>query len=255
MKLLLLSLSLLFSNQLAAKDIGLQLAKQMKKANAGYISEAANMEMILIDAHGTQISRKMLGSFLEVKGDGDKGLIEFITPKDIKGTKMLTWSHRAEDDDQWLYMPAIRRVKRINSRNKSSSFMGSEFSYEDLSSQEVEKFTYKYLGKKQDKKLGKIMILEKTPINKSGYTKQIHYIVAKYKQANKIEYFDKKQTLLKKAIPSNFKKYTVGKKSFWRPGKITMVNIQTRKKSIMSWSKRKFAKSISAKTFTKSALK
>ena len=58
---------------------------------------------------------------------------------------MLTHSHKVEDDDQWLYLPALKRVKRISSSNKAGSFMGSEFAYEDMTSQEIEKYSYRWL--------------------------------------------------------------------------------------------------------------
>ena len=69
----------------------------------------------------------------------------FDEPRDVKGTALLIHAHRESADDQWLYLPALKRVKRISSSNQSGSFMGSEFAYEDMSSPEVEKFTYMYL--------------------------------------------------------------------------------------------------------------
>ena len=81
--------------------------------------------------------------------------MEFVSPADVKGTKFLSYSHIKKDDDQWLYLPALKRVKRIASKNKSGSFMGSEFSYEDLSSFDADKYIYegkakvvKFKGKK-----------------------------------------------------------------------------------------------------------
>ena len=82
---------------------------------------------------------------LEVLEDGDKSIFIFEHPRDVSGTAVLTFTHKHGPDDQWLYLPALKRVKRISSDNKSGSFVGSEFAYEDLSSQEVEKYTYKWI--------------------------------------------------------------------------------------------------------------
>ena len=76
---------------------------------------------------------------------GDLSLVIFDTPADVKGTAFLSHTKKAGSDDQWLYLPALKRVKRIASSNQAGPFMGSEFAYEDISSQELEKYTYKYL--------------------------------------------------------------------------------------------------------------
>ena len=129
-----------------AAKAGLEIAKKNDLANQGFVSERSVMEMKLINAHGDITTRRMKSEIVEGKNDGDKSIVIFEWPADVKGTKMLTHSKKTGDDQQWLFLPAIKRVKRISSRNKSGSFMGSEFSYEDLGSQEIEKFTYELLG-------------------------------------------------------------------------------------------------------------
>jgi aldehyde:ferredoxin oxidoreductase len=100
------------------------------------------MVMILRNKRGQESKRELEIRTLEVKDDGDKSLTVFHTPRDVRGTALLTYSHGVDPDDQWLYLPALRRVKRIASNNQSGPFMGSEFAYEDLSSQEIDKYTY-----------------------------------------------------------------------------------------------------------------
>ena len=124
---------------------GFDIMQKAEVFNNGFLGESSSMEMILINAHGDKVERKMDSKIKETNGDGDKSIITFKWPADVKGTKMLTWTHKKGNDDQWLYLPALKRVKRITSRNKTGSFMGSELSYEDLGSQEVEKYTYKYI--------------------------------------------------------------------------------------------------------------
>ncbi|MEO1336758.1 MAG: outer membrane lipoprotein-sorting protein, partial [Myxococcota bacterium] len=142
-------LGLTFTSTATAQDAGeqgLAIAKKLDVANSGFTSDVSNVEMTLINAHGDRVERKMLVQTLEGTNDGDKSIVAFSFPADVNGTKLLTWTHKIDNDDQWLYMPAIKRIKRISSRRQSGSFMGSEFSYEDMSSQEVEKYTYQFLG-------------------------------------------------------------------------------------------------------------
>ena len=124
---------------------GLEIATMADKRDSGWQFQSSDMEMILRNRAGKESRRKISSRQLEVEGDGDKTLSLFHEPRDVRGTAMLTFSHGLEPDDQWLYLPAIKRVKRISSRNQSGPFMGSEFAFEDLSSQELDKYDYQYL--------------------------------------------------------------------------------------------------------------
>lgn len=254
--LLLLFLLVAFSNLRAEtpEAKGLRLAKAFEAANNGFVGESGKTEMILIDAHGQKVVRIMRGKTKEVKGDGDKSISIFENPKDVKGTKMLTWSHKSKDDQQWLYLPSVRRVKKISSKNKSASFMGSEFSYEDLGSQEVEKYKFKWI--RDDKYEGQdVHVMERIPTYKSGYSKQISYTSKKFSNPLKVEYYDRKKQLLKVAIFEGYKPYKVAGKTIYRPSKIKMDNKQTRKKSIFSWKERKIGVKFSDREFKKNNLK
>lgn len=234
---------------------GLRIANENKTANSGFKGESSTMFMKLYDAHGASTERVMEGKTLEMSGDGDKSLSIFLKPLDVKNTKMLTWSHKKDDDDQWLYLPSFKRWKKISSNNKSSSFMGSEFSYEDLGSQEPEKFSYKWLKDEKitiDGKSVDCSVLERIPKKKSGYSKQILWTLKDKKNPGKIEYYDRKGELFKVATFSKFTSYSVGKKSLWRPGVIEMKNVQTKKSSTIEWKDRKLGVSYQEKEFKKS---
>ena len=213
---------------------GLEIAKRIDAANSGYRSERAVMQMKLINAHGDETLRRMNSITQEQPDDGDRSKLEFLWPADVKGTRMLTWSHKSENDDQWLYLPALSRVKRISSRGQSGSFMGSEFAYEDLGSQEIEKYTYSYVGE-QTVDDRKVWVIDRFPVRKSGYSRLRTYNDQGYMNAVKVEYFDRKGELLKTARFFEFKK--IG--AFWRASRIHMVNHQTQKQSELIWSERK----------------
>lgn len=228
---------------------GLDIARKLDKANEGFETDLSTVEMILINAHGDRVERKMTVQTLEGEKDGDKSIIVFSSPADVNGTKLLTWTHKSDNDDQWLYMPAIKRVKRISSHGRSGAFMGSEFAYEDMSSQEVEKYTYKYLG--EDTVEGRMVWkLERVPVGKSGYSHQIGYFDQEYMNPLLIEYFDKKNELLKVATLSEFEKFG----NLWRAGTITMSNKQTAKKSILIWKSRKLGEDLDTEDFESDAL-
>jgi hypothetical protein len=106
------------------EEKGLEIAMAAKAYDRGFTDFTANMVMTLKNKSGQTSKRLIRIRSLEVEGDGDKSLSIFDEPADVKGTKMLTYSHGLEADDQWLYLPALKKVKRISSRNKSGPFMG-----------------------------------------------------------------------------------------------------------------------------------
>lgn len=193
---------------------------------------------------------------LEQLEDGDKSLTVFNKPKDVKGTAFLSYSHAVGPDDQWLYLPSLKRVKRIASNNKSGPFMGSEFSFEDLSSFEINKYTYNYLGdEKLNDRNGELdtFKVEQVPTDKaSGYSKRIVWIDKDEYRIVKVEFYDRKKSLLKTLSYQNFKLY-LGK--YWRANTSTMVNHQSGKETELQWNNYSFQTGLSESDFNKSALK
>ncbi len=216
------------------EEKGLEIAIKTDQADNGFVGEKADMELKLINAHGDVITRKMSMKTKEGTSSGDRTIISFSWPADVKGTKLLTWSHKDRDDDQWLYLPAIKRVKRISSTNKSASFMGSEFSYEDFSGREVEKYTYKWI---EDTEVDgrPVWVTERYPReSNSGYSRTKSWTDQEYLNVVKVEYYDRRGGLLKTAEFKGYKKID----KFWRMGEIDMYNHQTRKRSVMTWTSR-----------------
>jgi outer membrane lipoprotein-sorting protein len=234
-----------------AEDKGLEIANEADRRDEGFGDSRSNMVMILRNKRGQESKRELEIRTLEVKGDGDKSLTVFHTPRDVRGTALLTFSHGVEPDEQWLYLPALRRVKRIASNNKSGPFMGSEFAYEDLSSQEVEKYTYKYL--KDDKVDGvDCFLIEQYPVSKdSGYTKLQTWIDKDEYRMRKIDFYDRKGARLKTLTPGDYKQY-LGK--HWRALKMSMVNHQTGKSTELVWSEFKFKTGLKDGDFTRTRL-
>ena len=209
---------------------GLEIAILSDKNNDGFVDSSSTMTMNLINKRGDVVTRKLRFKRLEVPDDGDKSIAVFESPRDVKGVAILSYAHKVAADDQWLYLPALKRVKRIASKNKSGPFLGSEFSFEDFSFQEVEKYDYVYL--KEEKYLNNLCyVIERRPLDPySGYTKQLVWIDKENYLVQKIHHFDRKSFHLKTQLFKDYRKY---EGFFWQPHEIEMINHQNGKKSIL----------------------
>ncbi len=235
----------------SAEEKGLAIAQEANRRDDGWVDSKVNLEMVLKNAKGDESRRRMRLRNLEVENDGDKSLTIFDTPADIKGTGLLSFSHKVEPDDQWLNLPALKRVKRIASKNKSGPFVGSEFAFEDLSSQEVEKYKYRYL---RDEVLDgqETFVIERYPVDKySGYTRQIAWVDKEHYRMLKVDYFDRKNSLLKTLHSTNYQKY-LGE--FWRPGSMVMYNHQTQRSTELHWQDYEFSTGLKDSDFTRNSL-
>jgi len=253
-KLLIALLVLPLPNVIAetAEEKGLAIAMEADKRDTGWKDQTANLKMILKNRQGQESIRDMRSRTLEVIGDGDKGLSIFDTPRGVKGTAFLSYTHATKPDDQWLYLPALKRVKRISSNNKSGPFMGSEFAYEDITSQEVDKFTYKYVNEETIKGT-ETFVLERYPTYKhSGYTKTIAWIDKTMYQPVKIEFYDRKGKLMKTLEYTGYKQY---QDKYWRPAEMNIVNHNTQKSTKLEWSNYKFSQGLTDRDFDRNTLK
>lgn len=231
---------------------GLALFTAADERDRGWVDGRAELEMVLRNAAGEESRRKLRIDTLEVPGDGDKSLTVFDAPRDIKGTALLSYTHALTPDDQWLYLPALKRVKRIASSNKSGPFVGSEFAYEDITSQEVAKFSYEYL--RDDAIDGRpVWVVEARPAyENSGYTREIIWLDQVMYQPLRVEYFDRRDAPLKTLDFSGHQQY-LGR--YWRPARMTMRNLQTGKSTELLWSNYRFQTGLDASDFDQNSLK
>lgn len=234
------------------EEKGLAISKESKLRGDGWGDMKSEMLMVLRNSQGQESLREVRLQSLELADDGDKSLSIFDKPLDVKGTAFLSFSHVEGADDQWLYLPALKRVKRIASRNKSGPFMGSEFSFEDLSSFEIEKYTYKYL---RDEPCGEdtCFVVEQYPVDKnSGYKRRIVWLDQSEYRLQKIEFYDRKNSALKVLTYHDYTQYL---DKFWRPGLMKMENLQSKKGTDLKWSNYEFKTGLSDKDFNKNTLK
>ncbi|NQZ59468.1 MAG: outer membrane lipoprotein-sorting protein [Lentisphaeraceae bacterium] len=233
------------------EEKGLRLMTELKLSDQGFDDVRSTLTMSLKDRHGNTSQRFMRNKTLEVNGDGDKSMIIFDQPRDVKGTALLTFAHKV-NDDQWLYLPALKRVKRISSSNKSGPFMGSEFAYEDIGSEEVEKYTYKYVRDEKFKSAD-CYVIERYPVDKrSGYTKQVVWVHIADQKFVKTTYYDRKKQHLKTLVASDYQLFL---HKHWRPGKMHMVNHINGKETVLLFKDYKFKTGLKTRDFDRNSLK
>lgn len=239
-----------------SEEKALRISIDAYNYDKGFGDFTSSSIMTLRNKQGEESIRYFRGKTLEVENDGDKTLFIFDSPKDVKGTATLTFSHKIDPDDQWLYLPALKRVKRITSDNRSGSFVGSEFAYEDLGSQELEKYKdRKYLKNEQCPNEPKLLchVISRVPTeSSSGYKYQILWLddtVAH--KIWKIEFYDRKGAHLKTLLFGDYKLYL---EKHWRPSIYKMSNHQTGKSTDLIVNNIKFKVGLSSKDFNQRTL-
>ncbi|MBT7108287.1 MAG: outer membrane lipoprotein-sorting protein, partial [Methylococcales bacterium] len=210
----------------AINSRGLEIITEVDRRDTGFGDVQMDMVMILRNKSGDESLRSLSMKTLEIVGDGDKSLTIFDRPRDIKGTAFLSFTHPLTADEQWLYLPALKRVKRISSSNKSGPFLGSEYAFEDLTSFEIPKFSYRFLRAEnyQERPCFVLEFIPQYPY--SGYTREQVWIDSERYIPVKVDYYDRKNALLKTLIYQGYQQYL---KQFWRADGMVMTNHQTGK--------------------------
>lgn len=230
---------------------GQAIAREIDRRDSGFKDYVVDAEMILKQSGKVLSVRKFHSKILEIENDGDHSVNVFSSPRDVAGTAVLVHSHGLVPDDQWVYLPAIKRVKRISTKSKSGPFVGSEFAYEDISTWLPEKYQHRFI--EEETLDGKPCYkLEEIPAYPdSGYSKLLQWVDQEIFLPRKIEYYDRKGELLKTLVISDYQKYHG---SYWRPSKMVMENHQTGRSTELLWNEYKFATGLTESDIAKSKL-
>ena len=237
-----------------AQQKGFEIAARSDRSDRGFGDSQVELKMILRNAKGQVSVRNISQKILEVPDEnlGDKSLVVFNSPADIYGTALLSHARILDPDDQWLYLPALKRVKRISSVNKSGPFVGSEFAFEDFTALELNKYSYRYLG---EEPCGDLVcdVVERIPLYEySGYTKQIAWIDQSVYQTRKVDFYDRKGALLKTLSFEDYREYEGG---IWRAHTLKMVNHLTGKSTDLIFSDFTFKTGLDDNDFQKGILR
>jgi hypothetical protein len=235
-----------------AEEKGFEIAARSDRSDLGFGDSEVELQMILRNAAGQESTRTLKISTLEKADEsvGDKSLVLFDTPRDIEGTALLSHAKILDPDDQWLYLPALKRVKRISSSNKSGPFVGSEFAFEDFTAIELNKFDYRWVD---EEPCGDLIcdVLERTPrYENSGYTKQVSWVDQVDFQIRRVEFYDRRGDLLKVLELSDYRNYD----GIWRAHLLSMSNVQTHKTTDLVYGDYSFGLGLSENDFVKGRL-
>ncbi len=253
LSLIMLWLSIPFAAQ-AAEMTGREIMKKQKELHKVQ-SEIGDEIMLLVDRDGSREKRQVKRYAKEVGDDVHHYLIVFLKPADIKGTALLTWEQKERENDQWLYLPAQKKMQRIAKGSKKNYFMGTDFTYEDMEPEDIDNFNYTILRSEklsQDKKDFDCYVIESVPANKekkreSGYSKRIMWIEKEYLYTLKVEFYDRRGRLQK--VQTNHALENVSG-TIWRAKKSLMNHLVRKHKTLTGTTSRKINTSVKGSVFT-----
>ena len=214
-------------------------------------SDTADIVMLLVDRRGNKKQRLIQRYDKEVENGLKRALIVFKEPKDIAGTSLLTWELEGGKDKQWLYLPAQKKMQRIAGHSKKGSFMGTDFTYEDLQPDTIKNYNYNLLdSEKVDK--ADCYVIEITPATKekqkeSSYSRRVVWIRKDIVFTVKIEFYDRRDRLLK--TQTNHDLINI-EGTIWMAKKSLMSNHKKRHKTLMGVKDRKINIFIDDTVFT-----
>ncbi len=185
------------------------------------------MKMMLRDESGKEFHRRLVLS--TKKGEeGDLEMMRFLSPDEIRGAGLLTLEHRGGQDDQWFYLPATRKIRRIAGSDRRNRFMGTEFLYEDLQGYHPEDWTFTLVGseKVNGEDCHRIVAVPKDEkaASRSAYSKKELFIGKGTSVLHKAIFFDAEGKELKILTASDVKEASPG---IWLPGKVLIENKQS----------------------------
>lgn len=218
-------------------------------------TRSSEMTMKLINKRGSIRERKVISYSMDVgKNKKDrKTLMFFQYPGDVKGTGFLTWDYDeiGKDDDKWLYLPAMKKNRRISgSSAKKDYFMGTDFTYDDMGSRNVDEDDHKLL-REETIDGHKCWVVESTSKDSRDiYSQKTSWIRQDNFMAVKVEYLDKLGKLHRNLILSEIEKVD----GFWIAKKLHMTNVQTNHQTVITIENPKYNISIDESTFTVSKL-
>ena len=244
-------------NAKASNEKGLAIATEVDNRDKGWDDVTVEGEMVLKNKAGNESVRKFRSTILEAAdaSEGDRSIITFSQPRDVRGTALLTHSKiEPEDDSQWIFLPAVKRVKRISSSNRTGKFVSSEFSYEDLGSEEVADNDHIWIEDAacaHDASLTCAAVESRPKNKKSGYSRRVSFIDLDEYRVHQIDFYNRRGDLEKTL---NFTDYQQYEGQFWRAHIMTMKNHQTGKSTRLSWGEYSFRQGLTDRDFTPQGL-
>lgn len=225
--------------------------KELHKVKTEFGAEV----MLLVDKDNNQERRQLRRYAKEMEKNLHRYLVAFLSPGDVKGTALLTWEQKGRENDQWLYLPAQKKMQRIAKGSKKNYFMGTDFTYEDMEPEDIDSFTYTVLRSEKLNHDGKdydCYVIQAVPANEerareSGYSKRIMWIETRLLITLKAEFYDRRGRLQKTQTSHEFE--NIGG-TVWRPKKTLMAHHEKNHKTLTGVTLRKVNETIDNAVFT-----
>jgi outer membrane lipoprotein-sorting protein len=221
-----------FAQELSGYDI-------MKMVDERYTGETAQYKLSMTLASGRGAPRiREVSYYFKDYGDTDKILMVFQSPRDVAGTGYLSFSYddESKDDDMWLYLPAMRRVRRITGSGKNDDFMGTDFTYEDMGSRSLAKDTFTFQGEEliDNEPCRRVEALPKD--RSDPYGRRVIWVRKDSNIIAAADYYDRQDKLLKTLRVSNIQRID----DIWTALKMEMTNVQNKHSTVIEMSEIKF---------------
>lgn len=229
-------------------ESGAAIIRKLRAENAGWGDWSAELEMEVRDAGGGSARRTMRLKSLEAP-EGAHSLLVLDAPADVRGTALL--SRAGGDAQQFLFLPATKRVRRITGGSRAGSFLGSEIAYEDLVGVSERDHRFRARG---EAPCGATtcVVVEATPLDAaSAYTQRLLFLEKAANRLSHVEFYDRRGGLLKTLRYSEYEKF---QSRFWRAKRWTMTNEQTGRVTVVTFTALSFGKGLSESDFTQAAL-
>jgi outer membrane lipoprotein-sorting protein len=233
------------------EQLGREVAAEASRRASGYGDMSAKLRMVNRNNRGNERVRELDVLTMEVPAEGTRTLIRFTSPADLRGTALLTADNADGSSDQWLYLPALHRVKRIGGAARSGSFMGSEFAFEDISAVELDRYMYRLADTDSLRGLPCWVVERKPTETSSQYARQLVWFDQAAYRVLRIEFYDRTGVLLKTL---DLRGYRLHADHFWRPDQMKMSNHRTGGSTLLEWSDTEFGVGLEPRDFTPSRI-
>ncbi|PCF95778.1 outer membrane lipoprotein-sorting protein [Vreelandella nigrificans] len=247
-----------YSEQYTAREIMI-LNEAARKAD---ISETAELEMTLIDRDGRSRTRRVLFILDDTDPTLRKSYMKFLSPRNVEGISFVQIEHAAEDNDRWLYLPSLRRTRRISGNTKTDSFVGTDFSFEDFEILDgtVAGTNRDYEILRVEEKMGhETWVIEAIPATDeeravTGYGRRVIWISQEHFHAVYTEFYDHDDVLFKVMTADNFGFVEGGDENEYRPHRLTMETLKTGHQTVINFYDFVLNNPLSSQMFTREYL-
>jgi outer membrane lipoprotein-sorting protein len=231
-----------------------EIAKKVYDLPNGKTS-SSTISITLIDKNGKTRGREIV-SYTMKDGATDKTVLVFKTPRDVAGISYLSYDYpdkpdgSSVDSDGWIYLPAMKKVRRVSGSSKDDDFQGTDFTYDDLGTRSLSKDNFAILGEEKVNGVDCWILEAKAKDPKAKVSRRVSWVNKKTYVVHKGEYFDKQNRLQKTLVADNIQQVN----GYWTSLKMTMTNVQTNHKTVYEIKNLKYDEKVNESYFTVSAL-